>query len=344
LQLRDRAFGCNWEIATTFRNGSSCIQKAKKNQKQDDHQISHDHSRDPHHSAEEHVEEHAEEGEPWLVSYADMMTLLFGFFVVMYSFASKNTSSQEYIKMKLENAFNGKVSVEGMDIVELTERLVQVMAQNAEEDIEAVKNSGLSETKNINAPKKIDNERTVTLGQSLKVLLAGIDKDVFEKDEKQAALFEDLKGELDEKLKKIKDKVEGKEPRSIISISLSTLEVFNTDDQLSPKGKEILQRISTQSKKMNPKPEVKVEVYSEVSASPKDDIAKTLVLANRVSQYFIDSGLDPSLFSSSAYGSMKTLVDPLDKKGIVDKIANSRNNRIIITVEKRLKEKNTIQR
>lgn len=262
----------------------------------------------------------------------------------MYSFASKNTSSQEYIKMKLENSFNGKVSVEGMDIVELTERLVQVMAKNAEEDIKAAKNAGLSETANINAPKKIDNERTATLGQSLKVLLAGIDKDVFEKDEKQAALFEDLKVELDEKLKKVQDKIEGKEPRSIISISLSTLDVFNPDDQLSSKGKEILQRISNQSKKMDPKPQVKVEVYSEVSASPKEDISKTLVLANRVSQYFLDSGLDPSLFSSSAYGSMKPLVEHLDRKGVVDRLANSRNNRIVITVEKRLKEKNSIRR
>lgn len=42
-----------------------------------------------------HHDEHPhEEGEPWLVSYADLMTLLFGFFVLMYSFAaSKNQNS-----------------------------------------------------------------------------------------------------------------------------------------------------------------------------------------------------------------------------------------------------------
>ncbi|MCX6127235.1 MAG: OmpA family protein [Proteobacteria bacterium] len=47
----------------------------------------------------------AEEGEPWLVSYADMMTLLFGFFVVMYSFAARDPKSEDCVKLRLMEAF-----------------------------------------------------------------------------------------------------------------------------------------------------------------------------------------------------------------------------------------------
>jgi hypothetical protein len=50
--------------------------------------------------------------------------------------------------------------------------------------------------------------------------------------------------------------------------------------------------------------------------------------------------MDPSLLSSASYGSLKPLVDYVDKNGAIDKAANNRNNRIVIIIEKRLVEKN----
>lgn len=80
----------------------------------------HDHDHDEHaegeHSAHDHDEEHEGhgggheegahgEGEPWLVSYADMMTLLFGFFVVLYNLeASKAKDDANTIRIKKELA------------------------------------------------------------------------------------------------------------------------------------------------------------------------------------------------------------------------------------------------
>lgn len=55
------------------------------------------------------VEEHHEEGdeEPWLISYADMMTLLFGFFVLMYVFASAKSGDAEKVREGLAKSFGG---------------------------------------------------------------------------------------------------------------------------------------------------------------------------------------------------------------------------------------------
>ncbi len=297
----------------------------------------HKHSHEEHHAPHE---EH-EEGEPWLVSYADMMTLLFGFFVVMYSFAAKNTKSEEYVKTKLEQAFAGKDSVEDMNIVELTEHLVKIMRQNAVIEKKTLKSSGIGELENRNAEKMVDTHKVSSMVDSLRVLLAGIDKDVFEKDQKQAAIFEDLKLNLKEKLANLQVKNEGKEKYSAISISLAFSDVLSEERQINPSGKNVLDRIVKHALKMNPNPQIKVEVFSEASSSPRNDIAMTVTIANVVNQYLLESGLDPSLLASAAYGSMKPFVEYIDKNGAIDKISNRRNNRIVITIEKRLLEKNS---
>lgn len=52
---------------------------------------------------EEHVDHHR-----WIVSYADFITLLFAFFVVMYAISSLNTSKYKSLSEGMNNAFNKK--------------------------------------------------------------------------------------------------------------------------------------------------------------------------------------------------------------------------------------------
>ena len=51
------------------------------------------------------VEEHVNH-ERWLVSYADFITLLFAFFVVMYSISSVNTGKYRVFSDTLESEFS----------------------------------------------------------------------------------------------------------------------------------------------------------------------------------------------------------------------------------------------
>jgi chemotaxis protein MotB len=57
---------------------------------------------------DDHDEEH-EEGERWLVSFADMMTLLFALFMVLFSISSVNVSKLEVLQKVLQDAFSGKI-------------------------------------------------------------------------------------------------------------------------------------------------------------------------------------------------------------------------------------------
>ena len=51
-------------------------------------------------------EEDTHSKERWLVSYADFITLLFAFFVVMYSISSVNEGKYKVLSQTIEGAFN----------------------------------------------------------------------------------------------------------------------------------------------------------------------------------------------------------------------------------------------
>jgi chemotaxis protein MotB len=56
---------------------------------------------------EDHGDEHPDER--WLVSYADMITLLMAMFLVMWSMASVNTTKLDILSKSLREAFSGKI-------------------------------------------------------------------------------------------------------------------------------------------------------------------------------------------------------------------------------------------
>jgi len=58
-------------------------------------------------------EEEHENHERWLVSYADFITLLFAFFVVMYAISSVNEGKYKVLSNSLTNAFNNTTAAPG---------------------------------------------------------------------------------------------------------------------------------------------------------------------------------------------------------------------------------------
>jgi chemotaxis protein MotB len=65
-----------------------------------------------------HEEEEHENEERWLVSFADMMTLLFCLFMVLFAISSVNTSKFEALQKALQNAFSGKILSGGQAVME----------------------------------------------------------------------------------------------------------------------------------------------------------------------------------------------------------------------------------
>jgi chemotaxis protein MotB len=59
-----------------------------------------------------------DESERWLVSFADMMTLLFALFMVLFSISSVNTSKFTALQKALQDAFSGRVLSGGKSIMQ----------------------------------------------------------------------------------------------------------------------------------------------------------------------------------------------------------------------------------
>jgi chemotaxis protein MotB len=62
-----------------------------------------------------HGEEH-ENDERWLLTYADMITLLMALFMVLFSISSVNTSKFESLQRAMQDAFSGKILSGGKSI------------------------------------------------------------------------------------------------------------------------------------------------------------------------------------------------------------------------------------
>lgn len=66
-----------------------------------------------HHLEEEHSAPLAHDESNWLVSYADMMTLLFGFFVLMYSMTQFDNRKFELVSKEIAKYFGGNIQANG---------------------------------------------------------------------------------------------------------------------------------------------------------------------------------------------------------------------------------------
>src|SRR5439155_5672091 len=61
---------------------------------------------------------HSESEERWLLTYADMITLLMALFMVLFSISSVNVSKYKSLQKSLQDAFSGRILPGGKQIRE----------------------------------------------------------------------------------------------------------------------------------------------------------------------------------------------------------------------------------
>jgi chemotaxis protein MotB len=184
--------------------------------------------------------------ELWVVSYADMMTLLFGFFVILYSLSQVDDKKFNAVGREIADAFGEKKKVEDTEVGQINEqreiRALQYLiamlnlGDNMEEAVDKIERT-MAESKDFDAAKQVMKE---IVEADKTGTLAGIGGKLPDKSEVTEIVFPDSmlftlgRAELNESAKvtlgeiaRLLSKVEG----------LAKVEIVGHTDSLRPSGK-----------------------------------------------------------------------------------------------------------
>jgi chemotaxis protein MotB len=124
---------------------------------------------------DDHVE-HVDER--WLVTYADLMTLLVALFMVLFSISSVNTSKFESLQHSLQDAFSGKILPGGQSIKEAggTSNIANPAAAAPESNLQPYVGGKPAESKQTKPGKEADKAARAAEQQQFEKLKRRIDR------------------------------------------------------------------------------------------------------------------------------------------------------------------------
>ena len=255
--------------------------------------------------------------ELWLVSYADMMTLLFGFFVILYSLSHIDDRKLSVVGKELAAAFRGEIDKK--DSKSEVGMLMEARQIRALQLLIAMLNIG------DNMDQAVDNiERHVAAAKNLEAA--------------RAALTANLKPQDDATLAEMKLSVQQKEDRIEIALPSSMLFQPGSAD-LTPKARLGLRRIASSLNKI--KGLAGIEISGHTDSSPPSPTSKypsnwalSAARAGAVTEELIRNGLDPHGVLTRGMANLQPLFPETRPDGTRIPENMAKNRRVQITVKR----------
>ncbi|MBA57448.1 MAG: flagellar motor protein MotD [Pseudomonadales bacterium] len=262
------------------------------------------------------VEEH-ENHERWVISYADFITLLFAFFVVMYSISSVNEGKYKVLSDSLVSVFNAQpktldpLTVGDRDVYKSNDQLIKLPVPG-------------------DYPSKDD----------FKFSVEGLFDDVENRAARQgemrdnevdhlSKITEQLAAKLQQQIESNEVEIRGNDEWIEVNIKASVLYPSGSST-LSAEAKAVLAKVSDILKdKLNP---IHVEGYTDnVPIETRQFPSNWELSAARaasVVRYFEQRGINPAQLAAVGYGEHHPVADNNTEEG------RSRNRRIALVISK----------
>ncbi len=293
------------------------------------------------------IEEH-ENHERWLVSYADFITLLFAFFVVMYSISSVNDGKYRVLSDTMEAAFKEQTrSIKPVQVGQVVrsknlneenvypatgigdlEQEVKPVAEQATVDADGEKQAGNSETAVEDATatepaKETEPAEEPTTEESTEKPAGGTGNDL--------ASLQVIADDVELQMAPLIDEemIEVRREDNWIEVEMKTNTLFGSGSaRLETAAVPILRKLSNNFKNYdNP---IQVEGFTDnrpinTSAYPSN-WELSAARAASVVHLFTKFGIDPDRMSAIGYGEYRTIADNSTAEG------RQKNRRVVIII------------
>jgi chemotaxis protein MotB len=267
-------------------------------------------------------EEHEEEGEGWLVSYADMVTLMFGFFVILYSLSTVEEKKFAELGKSIAAGFKKeapKISSDAQHESEqvLTEEKQQIRAFQM---LVAMLNLGDPNS----AVRKVAKAYEAELeGDSAHQLASKLLKD-------------SAKIQIEDRI----NKSTGIKEDKLTEIILPADDIFERNTaNISSSGRSTLLTISKVLLRVADFADFKVESHTNRPDRPGQDVGFAWTLttsqANAIAVFFIENGVPGSNFSTVGRSYFSPLMPDRGDGTPLSPSDQATNRRIHIILEKR---------
>jgi chemotaxis protein MotB len=262
-----------------------------------------------------HEEEEHENEERWLVSYADMMTLLMCLFMVMFSISSVNISKFKELQRSLQSAFSG-----------------------SSDGGKALMQSGSSDTSNETSPETAIPAITVKQALAGRTATSGSQQSMAKAAEEEQSEFEALKRRVDAAARSmhLQNVVQTQVRDRGLVVRLLTDGVFfdSGSAQLKPDADPILERVAQVIAAEHEHPVV-VEGYTDSQPIHGSQYPSNWELsgarASSVVRDFVANGVQSTRLSVAGYGQQH----PISSNATFAGRSKNRRVEIVMTRENR---------
>lgn len=259
----------------------------------------------------------------WIYSYADMITLVLMFFVLLLSISTVSPQKYEQLKQSMKTKEEAPPSTQQSQSSSSDTANVRMRGEAAGSIGGVSANELIAKAES----KETKNEQILA---AIMHLMAAVDANDLRNNNEMQKQVGRIRQNVQEQLRFAKVYDSLKERDRHVTLIIPTEKIFSANlRDLNKDANSLLSKLALELKKITPAPFVNIESYLGNEVAQATNVSSTQVM--KLYDYFVSRGVNSEILSVAGYGARKPIVEE-HERGEKQASARSINNRIIIRI------------